>query len=118
MLEPRPTQIFFNTGYSGSGGGSGGRIGIYLSQQFDFRGSITAFGGAGAYPGGPGTIYIELRDGPSVRRTLWIDGNVRNEIDALKVFLDEPDGYYHVFDEIKLTRKALVSLQKVGLVNV
>jgi hypothetical protein len=37
----------------------------------------------------------------------------RDETAGFKVFLDEPGGYYHVFDEIELTRKAFVSLQRV-----
>lgn len=100
-------------GSSSTGGGSGGRIGIYLSQPFDFRGAIAALGGAGSPSGGPGTTYIEVSDGVSVHRVLRIDGRNREETAGLKVFLDELGGYYHVFDEIELTRKAFVSLQQV-----
>ncbi len=104
---------FSHAGSSSHGGGSGGRIGIYLSQPFVFRGAIAAFGGTGSPSGGPGTTYIEVSDGVSVQRILRIDGMNRDETAGFKVFLDEPGGYYHVFDDIELTRKAFVSLQRV-----
>jgi hypothetical protein len=100
-------------GSSSSGGGSGGRVGIYLSQPFGFRGTVAAFGGAGSPSGGPGTVYIEISDGVSVQRILKIDGRNRGETSALKVFLDEPGGYYSVLDKIELTNAAFVSLQQV-----
>ena len=104
---------FIHVGFLGSGGGSGGRIGIYLSRPFDFRGTIAAYGGSGTPSGGPGTSYFQISDGISVKRILRIDGRNRQEIEGLKVFLDELGGYYHVLDELELTKKAFVSLQQV-----
>ena len=104
---------FFYVGFSGSGGGSGGRIGIYLSQPFDFRGTIGAYGGGGTSAGGPGTSYIQISDGISKTRILRIDGRNREKTEGLRVFLDELGGYYHLLDELELRMKAFVSLQQV-----
>lgn len=104
---------FFYVGFSGSGGGSGGRIGIYLSQPFDFRGTIGAYGGGGTPAGGPGTSYIQISDGISKTRILRIDGRNREKSEGLRVFLDELGGYYHLLDELELRMKAFVSLQQV-----
>lgn len=105
----------FFAGFSNRGGGSGGRIGVYVAEPYDFRGSIAAFGGSGSPSGGPGTIYIEIDNGMSAQRFLRIDGSDRGETAGLKVFLDEPGGFYHVFDGIELKRKAFVSLQQVDI---
>lgn len=68
-------------------------------------------GGVGPSAGGPGTTYIEISDGISFRRMLRIDGG--DTTTGSKVFLDEPGGYYQLFDEIEIKRKASVSLQQV-----
>lgn len=99
---------------SAVGGGSGGRIGIYLSKPFDFRGDINAVGGTGQSPGGPGTAYIEVSDGAVIRRILRIDGMNRGESSQFRVLLDENEAEYYSFDSIHLTRQALLSVKKVS----
>lgn len=107
-------QFLLLVGASSVGGGSGGRIGVYLSKPFDFRGAITAVGGAGSSPGGPGTTYIEISDGALIKRMLKIDGMNRGGSSGLKVFLDESGGYYHPLDIVQLTRQAMLSVKEVS----
>jgi hypothetical protein len=45
------------------GGGSGGRIAVYATSSYTYRGIMRAFGGSGpatAANGAPGTIYTEI----------------------------------------------------------
>lgn len=83
-----------------------------MTEPFDFRGVIGAYGGNGSSPGGPGTTYLQIRYGVSVKRILKVYG--QNRQTGRKVFLNESGGYYHVFDTLEIGGKALVSLQQVN----
>lgn len=91
---------------------------MYLFNPYDFKGTISAVGGAGSPPGGPGTIYIEIQDGAVIKRILKIDGVNRGESTQLRVILDENGGYYEPFDIIKLTRQAAMSVKGVNIIDI
>ena len=67
--------ISSNGGNSLCGGGSGGRIALHVAYRTTFKGSITAHGGSGPYPGAAGTVFIsEKIVGIDVNTTV-IDNN-------------------------------------------
>ena len=70
------TFPFLNAAY---GGGSGGRIAVYVEEPFRFRGQIQALGGmASNYRGGPGTVYKEIESEDFASKELEIDNNENN----------------------------------------
>lgn len=65
-------------GSGGAGGGSGGRIAVHATQGIAFEGTYEAMGGRsrGSPTGGPGTVFVELLDAPSLfQRVLRVDNN-------------------------------------------
>ena len=102
-------------GSSSYGAGSGGRIGVYQHKPFDFRGTIATNGGSSsssANHGGPGTIYLELYDGVTVKRILKVDGLNRGESSNLKMVLNERR--YLPLDIVELKRQAMLSISQVS----
>lgn len=69
------TNVFF----SANGGGSGGRIAIYLSEYMLFNGDLVATGGTANYPGGPGTVYVQSHVANNMHKELWIDNLGRGD---------------------------------------
>src|SRR6185369_4489330 len=58
-------------GFPYGGGGSGGRIAVYFTNN-NFTGAITAFGGSGAGNGAAGTIYLQP---PNPQNALFLADN-------------------------------------------
>lgn len=65
--------------FSANGGGSGGRIAIYLSEYMLFNGDLVAIGGTAYYPGGPGTVYVQSHVADNMHKELWIDNLGRGD---------------------------------------
>ena len=101
-------------GRSSRSGGAGGRVAVFISKPFDFRGTITAVGGDGSSPGGPGTCYVEIRDGVAIKRMLWIDGANRGDREHLRILLDENGAEDYSFDRIHLSKQARISVKEVS----
>ena len=60
--------------FKGNGGGSGGRICVYLSEQHRFLGELTALGGSSsAAHGSPGTVWVNSTVGSDIVTHLWVD---------------------------------------------
>ena len=90
------------------GGGSGGRIAVYLRESYRFQGQIQAIGGPSNYPGGPGTIYKHIETEEFIRRELEIDDNAHsNAPDTVNL----EEGIQYEFDVVNLLRGAKVFLQ-------
>lgn len=65
------SDIIFSTG---NGGGSGGRICVYISEQLRFLGVLTALGGSSsASHGSPGTVWVNSTVGSDTVTNLWVD---------------------------------------------
>ena len=106
-----PLNYFSFSAPSGEGGGSGGRIAILLSTPFRYRGVVTAVGGASTkYPGGPGSVYIELTVGDALYRVLQVDS--RNRATSLEI--TEGNGLLYHFHELRLFKKGAVSIKRVS----
>jgi hypothetical protein len=107
------------------GGGGGGRIAVhYTDSAYIFNGSITTYGGFGAYPGGPGTIYLRKYTANSVRSTLIVDNNKQatNTTSVISMattvggvaWLTELNETLDDFDEIKITNNAQLAVSPTG----
>ena len=67
--------ISANGGDSLCGGGSGGRVALHVKYRTTFKGTISAYGGKGPYPGAAGTVFIsEKVVGIDVNTTI-VDNN-------------------------------------------
>ena len=75
------SYVFFISCYVilANGGGSGGRIAVYLSEYMLFNGDLVATGGSAVYPGGPGTVFVQTDVGNDRWRELWINNLGRGE---------------------------------------
>lgn len=59
---------------TGNGGGSGGRICLYIDEDLRFLGTFSALGGEGAsHHGSPGTVWVHTQVGSDVTTHLWVD---------------------------------------------
>jgi hypothetical protein len=68
--------------FSENGGGSGGRISIYLSEYMLFNGNLVATGGNAVHKGGPGTVYVQTDVGDDSWKELWIDNLNRGDVNS------------------------------------
>jgi hypothetical protein len=96
--------------FIGNGGGSGGRISIYLSEYMLFNGNLIATGGNGSYPGGPGTVYVQSDVGTDRWRELWID-NLNRGNENTCTYETSIDNIQ--LDNIHLNNRACAILTKV-----
>ena len=65
-----------------NGGGSGGRISVYLPEFLRFRGQLEATGGSGHNHGGPGTIYVKTEFGQTFHDQIWLDNSDRGTVNS------------------------------------
>ena len=101
-------------GHSLGGGGSGGRIGIYLRKPMSFEGLLTAEGGTGQEAGAAGTLYILDNKKLIPRKRLWIR-NLKTASNKPKTVLYEAGIVNYLFDELQLvgmTRFEIYNLQR------
>lgn len=91
------------------GGGSGGRVAIFLTSAYRFIGTITAIGGGGYRIAGPGTVYIQQEIGNNTSNRLIID-NI-NRAESLYVTLKVSNA---TIDVLELRRRAVLTLPQVG----
>ena len=107
MLTSHPGAASIASSHYG-GGGSGGRIAIFLTSKYRFTGTITAYGGNGYRPGGPGTVYIQVTIA-NVSSTMLIIDNL-NRGESYYVTLKVP---FSKVDVLELRRRAVVTLSQV-----
>ena len=99
------------------GGGSGGRIALYLQAKMSFEGVLRSRGGNGGGVGASGTVYIQDNNNRIPRKRLWIE-NVLLGNDKPTTVLSEPDKTSFSFSELKLlgnTRFEIANLKKQKL---
>lgn len=105
--------------FVGNGPGSGGRIAVYLAEELQFQGSLTARGGSFSSVSGseyrhgrPGTVYIHSTVGDDVVTQLFVDNAGRGYAHgyqcAYSISIDVTDLTY-----LKLFGKACVTPSKV-----
>ena len=90
------------------GGGSGGRVAIFLTSKYRFTGTVTAYGGNGYRPGGPGTVFIQVSV-VNVNSTRLIIDNL-NRAESYYVTLKVPTSKV---DVLELRRKAVITFPQV-----
>ncbi|KAK3101710.1 hypothetical protein FSP39_005732 [Pinctada imbricata] len=75
-----------------NGGGSGGRISVYLPEYLRFKGQLVATGGQGHNHGGPGTVYVKTEFGQTFHDQVWVDNVNRGSENTCNhpVILDAP----------------------------
>ena len=67
---------------AGNGGGSGGRILVFLSELLNYRGKLIAVGGPGYGHGSPGTVYVQSDIGVDRHSQIWVDNRVRGNLNS------------------------------------
>ena len=110
--------VYSSIGPSNDGAGSGGRIAVYLSERFVFRGVLNALGGSSvdAYAhGSPGTVYLNVNVGEEPYRMIQIDN--RNRID-LPVILAESNTTVYLLERVHLIRNGIIAIRQVGKILV
>lgn len=98
-----------NGGGTNAGGGSGGRIAIYATENL-YRGTYQAFGGSsvsGAY-GGPGTVFLQDIRSKRPFKQLRIDNLMRSIKDP--VTIDEANLTNHDFSQVHLFGRAAINM--------
>ena len=110
-----PYGCFF---LAGNGGGGGGCIAIYINEKYHFKGTVQALGKGGAWPGSPGTVYIQTNVGSETYSQLHLDGSGYT-MTAGDVYLTchYPailDETVYVFDEVFLWRQACTWISSVS----
>ena len=102
--------------FTDAGGGSGGRIAVFINEKYNFQGSLVAVGGGGADPGAAGTVFIESTVGVSKHRQLHVDGaNFGNEITCTHPAVVTAD---YSFSEMHLKRRGCLFVAQVCCVRV
>lgn len=86
---------------------------MYLTENFIFRGILTALGGSSGTNrhGSPGTVYIDVNVGEEPYRMIQIDNNNRN--DLLLVTLAEANTVLYQFERIHLVRRGALAIKEV-----
>jgi len=93
------------------GGGSGGRIAIYINENYNFHGHLEAVGGSGGDAGAAGTVFIEATVGVSKHRQLHVDGaNFGDEITCSHPAVVTSN---YTFSEMTLKRRGCLFIAKV-----
>ncbi|XP_070533134.1 uncharacterized protein [Ptychodera flava] len=101
-------------GGTNSGGGSGGRIAIHVTNAYRFQGTLQALGGSGSDHGWPGTVYIKQSIGDTNITSLFID-NVNRASQTTQCYkpveLDESGQRDFHFDLVSLDRRACLVIK-------
>ena len=90
------------------GGGSGGRLALFLTSALRLGSSFTALGGDGYRKGGPGTVYIHVAIANKTSERLIIDNMNRDE--SYYVTIKVPKSK---IDVLELYRRAVITLPQV-----
>lgn len=78
---------------SSSGGGSGGRIALYVTTFSPFKGRISSFGGSGGRYGAPGTVFIREFIVGIQRNTTVVDNNKHVTLSKTKIIHGTKSSY-------------------------
>jgi uncharacterized protein DUF11 len=92
-----------------SGGGAGGRIAIYYTDDTGFAGDITAYGGSGYEAGAAGTVFTKSSN--QTYGDLVVDNN--DQYGAVTLL---PDGTYDL-DTVTVTGYAILDLSENTVLN-
>ena len=100
---------------AGNGAGGGGRVAVFLSENYAFHGELQAHGGDGSAYGPPGTVYLQYDNDVSVHRELRVDNLNRGSTESCDyaTILNETDTDYD-FVKLDLRRKACLQIVQVS----
>lgn len=90
---------------------------VTLMKPFIFRGKLLVEGGesSSSNHGSPGTLYIQTSVGDEIYKLLCVDNLNRDE--KFELVLNEPGTNEYRFSEVRLVRKAVITVSAVSKVT-
>lgn len=95
-----------------SGGGSGGRIALYIANFRPFQGLVSSFGGGGGRYGAPGTVFIREFIVGVQRNTTIVDNNKHATSSKTKIMHGSKTSY--IIGKLRLVDGATLEIATIS----